>query len=151
MARVRARARGQREDEVAAGQAGGVRERDQGLYRDLHQASLLSDSPRADYQPGWKTPIVGHAWLVVRRWLHQEIRIYVDALQEQQSAFNTTVARALTRVVERQEGSASREELAELRAEVEALRRQLAELREGRDSQDAQDGGIERDGQDGDR
>lgn len=152
MARVRARARGPSSDAPRPGRwPEGAAGRDPALDRDVQQARLLSDAPRVDVSLGWKTPVVGHAWLAIRRWVHQEIRIYIDALLQQQSAFNVSVARALGRIAERLDASASRAELEALRAEVEALRREVASLRGAPgepDERDQRDGRAEQGKQD---
>lgn len=94
----------------------------------LRQIDLLARTPQIDHRLGWKTPIVGHAWLIFRRRLHQEIRIYVDLLTRQQTSFNVGVARILAVLVERSRGPADRR-IAALEAEVASLRREVAELR----------------------
>ena len=93
----------------------------------LRQVSLLCRSPQVDLKLGWKTPVIGHAWLVFRRRLHQEIRIYIDLLTRQQTSFNTSVARGLAILVERLDDPARRDRLAALETEVGELRREVAE------------------------
>src|SRR5579884_2906040 len=74
------------------------------LYRSLHQARTIGGGMSVDYALGWRTPIIGHLWMIVRQRIHQEIRIYVDALTTQQSNLNTHLVRALTHVVETLDG-----------------------------------------------
>ncbi len=115
MARVRSRSGGA--DGLWPDDAPGRRGLDSELRRSLQQARALAGSLRVDYQLGWRTPVIGHAWLVVRRRIHQEIRIYIDALTRQQTAFNSTVVQALGRLVEHSRGLASSAEVAELRSQ----------------------------------
>lgn len=130
MAAVRARAHGQTEGCPVTGLDRQGHGRDAELYRSVHQASMLSGRFQVDYQLGWRTPVIGHAWLVIRKRIHQEIRIYIDALTRQQSAFNSSVARALARVANRLDDTFTREELAQLRAEIETLRAEVSALSE---------------------
>lgn len=108
------------------------------LYRSLHQARTIGGGISVDYALGWRTPIIGHAWMMVRRRIHQEIRIYIDALTTKQSSLNTYLIRAVTAMVEtlealglptvkrRQEEQG--EILAALQEEIRTLRSQVAEL-----------------------
>ncbi len=108
------------------------------LYRSLHQARTLGGRIAVDYPLGWRTPIVGQAWMVVRRRIHQEIRIYVDALTTQQNSLNAHLIRALTQVVETLDGlglpvlSRRQQEqeatIAALQSEVDVLRARVEEL-----------------------
>lgn len=108
------------------------------VYRSLHQARTIGGGLSVDYTLGWRTPIIGHAWLAVRRRIHQEIRIYLDALTAQQNNLNAHLVRALTHVVEALDGLGlpaltSRQEeqyqaIASLQAELQALRVQVQGL-----------------------
>jgi len=108
------------------------------LYRNLHQARTIAGGIWVDYALGWRTPIVGQAWMLVRRRIHQEIRIYVDALTTQQNNVNTHLIRSLTHVVDTLDGlgldafkrrqQEQESTISTLRAEVQALRAQVAEL-----------------------
>lgn len=108
------------------------------LYRGLHQARTIGGGISVDYALGWRTPVVGQAWMLVRRRIHQEIRIYVDALTAHQSNLNTHLIRALTSVVEtldslglvalKRRQSDQEESLAALRSEVRQLQAQLETL-----------------------
>ena len=113
--------------ESAFSRSGG---RDSELHRELGHLRALGGVTRVEDSLGWKTPVIGHFWLVVRRWLHQEIRIYQDALARQQVAFNASAARALFAIAERLDAGATRQELGELRAEVDALRDEVGALRD---------------------
>lgn len=102
------------------------------VYRSLHQARTLGGGISVHYNLGYRTPFVGPIWMVVRKRIHAEIRIYIDALTQQQSQLNTHVVRVLTHAVETLDGlglpALKRQQLEqgqlveELRAEVQALR-----------------------------
>ncbi|MGH2458366.1 MAG: hypothetical protein ACRDIY_05810 [Chloroflexota bacterium] len=108
------------------------------LYRNLRQARMIGGGLSVDGALGWRTPIIGQAWLLVRRRIHQEIRIYIDALTTQQSNLNTHLLRALVHIVEtldrlgldslvrRQEEQEST--IAALRAEVQELHGRVDDL-----------------------
>lgn len=108
------------------------------LYRSLHQARTIAGGIWVDYALGWRTPIVGQAWMMVRWRIHQEIRIYVDALTTQQNNVNSHLIRSLTQIVETLDGlglnAIKRRQqeqegtIANLRAEIQALRSQVEEL-----------------------
>jgi hypothetical protein len=109
------------------------------VYRSLHQARTIGGGISVTYDVGWRTPIIGQAWMVVRQRIHQEIRIYVDALTTQQSSLNAHFIRALTGVVEgldafglpvlRRQQQTQAETLEKLQAEVERLRAEVETLR----------------------
>ena len=111
------------------------------VYRSLHQARTIGGGIGVSYTLGWRTPIVGQIWMVVRRRIHAEIRIYIDALTQQQSNLNTHLVRVLTHAVETLDGlglpSLKREQqeqaqlIEELTAEVRALRAQVEQLQLG--------------------
>jgi polyhydroxyalkanoate synthesis regulator phasin len=140
MARIRGEAADGPGGEPAAGRRGRLFPDD--VYRCLHQARTLAGGLVVDYALGWRTPILGPVWMRVRQRIHQEIRIYIDALIAQQSHLNTQLIRAVSRITETLDGlglPALREtqrqqaaEIAALRAEVERLRQRLEAL-EARD------------------
>ena len=109
------------------------------VYRSLHQARTIGGALSVDHDLGWRTPIIGHLWLVVRRRIHQEIRIYIDSLSTQQSSLNVQLIRALTTVVETLDRLGLRalgrgQELQEanisqLAADVHQLHAQIEEMR----------------------
>lgn len=117
------------------------------LYRSLHQARTIGGGIGVDYALGWRTPIVGQAWMLVRQRIHQEIRIYIDALTAQQSNLNTHLIRALTQVVTTLDGlgvstlkrqqDEHTESLAALQAEVQTLRARVEELQARLDAESA--------------
>jgi hypothetical protein len=108
------------------------------LYRSVHQARTIGGGISVDYTLGWRTPIIGPVWMMVRRRIHQEIRIYIDALTTRQSNLNTHLVRAISVLVEtldalglpalkrRQQEHA--ETLAALQEEVRALRSHVLDL-----------------------
>lgn len=127
------------EDEAA--RAGPARTFGEEVYRGLHQAKVISGGLQVDYKVGYRTPILGQMWAVVRRRIHQEIRIYIDALARQQTSFNGHVIRALSRVVEGIDRRAADEQAArqaqqaaieELRGEVALLSERVRELEAAR-------------------
>lgn len=140
MARVRAEIEAKNGSGTATGTqllaAGSSRPRhglDEDIYRSLHQAKLMSGTVHVEYKVGYRTPVVGQAWAVVRRRIHQEIRIYIDALMRQQTNFNSHIARAVTSLVENLDALALRERLDAQRAQEEEmgqLRAQVAALQE---------------------
>lgn len=101
---------------------------DEELSRSLRQARLLSGQLYVEYKLGWRTPIIGHIWREVRRRIHQEIRIFIDALIKQQTSFNQSVVQVLTRIVDRLAQTPSSAEVAELRLEVAELRVSVSRL-----------------------
>jgi hypothetical protein len=108
------------------------------LYRNLHQARTVAGHLSVDYRLGWRTPIVGPVWMRVRQRIHQEIRIYIDALTTHQNNLNTYLIRSLGQVVEtvdnlglkvlKRQQAEQAEVIALLQAEVTALRGQLDAL-----------------------
>ena len=138
MARVRSRVRARSgvtaAQELAGTNQGGGVDRILGpsVLSTLHQANLLATVPAVEYELGWRTPVIGHAWREVRRRIHQEIRIYLDAMWKQQAAFNVSIVKVLTGIVRGFEAMASQSEVEELRARIEEvtqLREEVAELR----------------------
>jgi hypothetical protein len=102
------------------------------VYRNLHQARTIAGSLNVDYQVGWRTPVIGHAWMIVRRRIHQELRIYVDAMTTHQNALNAYLLRALTQVVETLDGiglRALRQRQSEQEGKIESLEAEVRELR----------------------
>jgi hypothetical protein len=109
------------------------------VYRSLHQARTIGGGIAVDYALGWRTPIVGQVWLMVRRRIHQEIRIYIDALTTQQSNLNVHLIRVMTSVVEsldslglralKRQQADQATALADLQAEVRTLRLEVEALR----------------------
>lgn len=108
------------------------------LYRNLHQARTIAGSLSVDPKLGWRTPIVGPVWMRVRERIHQEIRIYIDAMATHQNNLNTYVIRSLGQVVDgvdslglkalKRQQTEQTEVIAALRAEVQTLRAQLETL-----------------------
>jgi|GEM_PF-6830042 len=108
------------------------------VYRSLHQARTIGGGISVNYSLGWRTPIVGQIWMLVRRRIHAEIRIYIDALTQQQSNLNTHVVRVMTHAVDTLDGlglpSLKRQQaeqaqlIEELRAEVRELRAEVEQL-----------------------
>ncbi|HLH72387.1 MAG TPA: hypothetical protein VKX96_03815 [Chloroflexota bacterium] len=109
------------------------------LYRSLHQARTIGGGISVDYRLGWRTPILGQIWMRIRQRIHQEIRIYIDALTTQQSNLNGYLIRVATHMVEtldelglrtmKREQREQAELLAALQDEVRALRREVEQLR----------------------
>jgi hypothetical protein len=73
---------------------------DDRVYRALHQARLLSGRPPAAQRVEYRTAVIGAAWAVVRRRIHQEIQVHIDSLTRHQISFNSQIARALTHLVD---------------------------------------------------
>lgn len=109
------------------------------LYRSLHQARTIGGGISVDYRLGWRTPIVGQIWMRVRQRIHQEIRIYIDALTTQQSNLNGYLIRVTTHMAEtldelglramKREQREQADALAALQEEVRVLREEVAQLR----------------------
>ena len=102
------------------------------VYRSLHQARTIGGGIGVTYDVGWRTPIIGQIWMVVRRRIHQEIRIYIDVLIAQQSSLNLHFIRALTGVVESLDSfglPAIRRQQQDQGATISALRTEVEELR----------------------
>lgn len=104
------------------------------VYRSLHQArAIVQTGLQVDYQLGWRTPVIGHLWMAIRRRIHQEIRIYSDALMAKQSSFNAHLVRALTYLVGGLASSQLLARAAEVDTQAERIRdlqREVAELKE---------------------
>lgn len=77
------------------------------------RAKEIQARPGVDYDVDWRTPVLGQAWAAVRRTIHEEARLYVDALMARQAELDA----ALIETIE------------ELRAEVADLCRQLEDRR----------------------
>ena len=118
------------------------------LYRSLHQARTIGGGIGVDYTLGWKTPIIGQIWMRIRYRIHQEIRIYIDALTTQQSNLNGYLIRVTTHLVEslddlglmalkRQQHDQS-ELIGALQEEVRVLREQVDRLQARLDGSTAQ-------------
>jgi hypothetical protein len=106
---------------------------DADLYQNLHQANLLAGSGLGvSYELGWRTPLVGHVWMAVRRRIHQEIRVYLDAALSRQSSYNSYLVRAFTRLMEGFVAMRLGARLAKVDAHdltIEDLQKEIAELR----------------------
>ena len=110
------------------------------VYRCLHQMRTVGGMLRVEPKLGWRTPVIGYAWMLLRERIHREIHIYIDALTSQQAAFNSQTVRALTQVVQGIDGLGLgllkrnqlevRAELTLLREEVQLLRAEVSTLRE---------------------
>jgi len=108
------------------------------VYRSLHQARTLGGGISVHHTLGWRTPFVGPIWMVIRKRIHAEIRIYIDALTQQQSHLNNHVIRILTQAVEtldnlglpalKRQQEEQAQLIEELRSEVRALREQCEML-----------------------
>lgn len=113
------------------------------LYRNLHQARTVAGHLAVDYQLGWRTPIIGPVWMRVRQRIHQEIRIYIDALTTHQNGLNTYLIRSLSQIVDsldslslkvlKRQQADQAEVILALQAEIKALRARV-EVLEGRES-----------------
>lgn len=110
------------------------------LYRNLHQARTVAGGLSVDYKLGWRTPVIGPVWMRVRQRIHQEIRIYIDAMTTHQNGLNTYLLRALNQVVEsidslglkgmKRAQTEQADLLAALQAEVQTLRQRVGTLEE---------------------
>jgi hypothetical protein len=109
------------------------------VYRSIHQARTIGGGIAIDHTLGWRTPIVGQVWMAIRQRIHQEIRIYIDALTAQQSNVNLHLIRIVTNVVETLDslglGAIKGQQidqataLVDLRSEVRALRLEVEALK----------------------
>jgi hypothetical protein len=77
------------------------------------RAKELLARPGVDYEVGWQTPVIGQAWAAVRQTIHDEARLYVDALMARQAELDAALV----------------ETIDQLRTEVAELRRQLENRR----------------------
>ena len=120
--------------------------REHGLISEVHaslrQARIASGHLGVRYKVGWRTPIVGQVWAIVRRRIHAEIRIYIDGLTDQQIAFNGHILRAVSPLVETVTGMAipasfdrmsqqlsdQEDEIRQLTAEVSSLGERMSRL-----------------------
>jgi len=107
-------------------------------YRSLHQARTIGGALAVDAPLGWRTPVIGPVWMLVRQRIHQEIRIYVDAITSQQTNLNVHLIRVLASVVDTVDGlnlltylrrqQEQEDAIAQLRSEVAGLRSHLESL-----------------------
>lgn len=143
MAEVRRRAKGRSEYSdpesahvsgfEAPQPSGSPNDLDPDLYSSLHQANVLCGRNEPDYEVGWRTPIVGHIWAAVRRLIHQEIRIYIDAQSSRIYSFNSHITRVLNKLIGELAALRLKTTLAELQSqgqELEMLRSELKDLKE---------------------
>jgi len=80
----------------------------------LERARELAARPGVEYEIGWRTPILGQAWALLRQVVHDEARRYVDALMARQAELDAALL----------------EEVGWLRDEVAALRDEVAARRD---------------------
>jgi hypothetical protein len=86
-----------------------------GVERDpIARARAIADGPGVEYRIGWRTPILGQAWAELRKMIHGEARLYVDALMARQSELDAAFL---------EEVAALREEIGRLADRVAALER----------------------------
>ncbi|MBI2862515.1 MAG: hypothetical protein HYX89_06825 [Chloroflexi bacterium] len=128
MTEIRQRAAAFRGEEVAETpirfqEAGDL---DEAIARELHQASVVARPAEVEYSIGWRTPILGQLWALVRRRLHQEMRIYLGIQASRQYTFNSSIVRALGKLLE----ELGRLGLRDQQREVAQLRERVAELEE---------------------
>jgi hypothetical protein len=76
----------------------------------LERAREIAARPGVEYAIGWQTPVLGQAWARLRQMVHDEARLYVDALMARQSELDDAMLAAI----------------ADLRAEVDDLKRRIA-------------------------
>ena len=79
----------------------------------LARAHEIAARPGVDYAIGYQTPVLGQAWARVRQTIHDEARLYVDALMARQAELDEAMLGAL---------EALRAEVAELRRQIEDRR-----------------------------
>jgi hypothetical protein len=96
----------------------------------LDRARRVAKRLSVDPHVGWRTPLLGPLWHVVRRVLYRDLRIYADAVASKQMVYNEAIVQALDLLVERL--AALEEHLAAgpgaLAGEVERLARTVAQL-----------------------
>jgi hypothetical protein len=79
----------------------------------LARAREIAARPGVTYAIGYRTPILGQAWATVRQTIHDEARLYVDALMARQAELDEAMLAAIEA----------------LRVDVAELRRQLEDRR----------------------
>lgn len=116
------------------------------LYRNLHQARTIGGALNVDYKLGWRTPIIGPVWMRVRHRIHQEIRIYIDAMTTYQNNLNTHLIRSVALIVETLDGvglRALKRQQTEQADLVEALRTEVRTLHAHLEAVEARLGALE--------
>ena len=76
----------------------------------LARAREIAARPGVVYTIGYQTPILGQAWATVRQTIHDEARLYVDALMARQAELDEALLGAI---------EALRAEVARLRARLD--------------------------------
>ena len=79
----------------------------------LARAHEIAARPGVAYTIGYQTPVLGRAWATVRQTIHDEARLYVDALMARQAELDEALLGAI---------EALRAEVAELRARLDEQR-----------------------------
>jgi hypothetical protein len=76
----------------------------------LVRAREIAARPGVAYTIGYQTPILGQAWATVRKTIHDEARLYVDALMARQAELDEAMLAAI---------EALRAEVVEMRKRLE--------------------------------
>lgn len=93
----------------------------------LAQACWLARREGLQYPIGQRVPLIGPLWARFLKFLHQEIRLYGDALAGRQGAFNTALCQAVQSLFKahQAQAEADRQALEELRARIAALEERI--------------------------
>lgn len=67
----------------------------------LDRARRLATRLSVDPNVGWRTPVLGPLWNVLRRVVYRDLRLYADAVASKQMAYNEAVVSVLEILTER--------------------------------------------------
>ena len=99
------------------------------LHEAVFRAAMLREDVRASPRaPTRRNPNIGRLLEHLRMRKHRIALRYVDAAAQRQIAFNVEASRALVQLVAALEAEGRDERIGQMQAEVELLRRRVAEL-----------------------
>lgn len=107
---------------------------DPDLYEVLYQVTMTYDQivvPELITERS--IPFLGPLWMAVRRQFHNLVRFYISRFAAKQAAFNKQMVALTSEIVKELEALPTAAQVAELRQEIEELRRELQGVARGQD------------------